>query len=1126
MRVRGTLLSTVAFLAVAMAAASQAPAPPAKPAPRAPAAKPTPPPPPVLEGVVRGPDRKPIEKALVAALPSGPALGGRMDRPNAVSTLTDANGRFRLTLPTREPHTVRAEAKGLAAATRRDVVAGTPLTFDLRTGGTIEGTVRDGDTGQPVAGLRVTAGQSGSFPVDGHPNAGRVTATTDANGRFQLQGLAGGRHLVSASGRGRGAASRSGVALGSRIDLLVFPSGSVFGTVLGPNGQPVPGATVSLNARPFGWSLSEEVDAKGAFEVNGVSAGLFDVVARAPGMAPAVTAEVGIDRRSEVRLDLRLGPGARVVGRLLDANERPVGGRVSIGDLSGQAVPRVIADALKAEAGADGRFAIEAVPPGEHALGAVASGHAAERVEVAVRDGERVVEVGDVRLSVGHAIRGRVRAKAGPPIADAVVRATAGRSMMMGGGIEARSEADGSFVLAGVEPTVSSVTVEAPGFALQEKTAEPGGEPLEFVLDPAGTIQGVVVDERSRPVESFRVAARTGRSEVMRFRMPVATEVVTDDGRFTLSNVAPGTYVVTVTAPELASANVADVKVAEGQVVDVGTVKLTAGGLVRGTVVDATGAGVGGASVSIIPPPQSFATAGMPTPATSESSGAFELRGVAEGAVDVSATHPNYASAEPVTVQVDARKPVTDVRLVLSLGGRIEGSVRKRDGSGRAGLMVSSNAIGPTRTPFGAGASATTGGDGSFVLEHVPAGRVNLMVFSRLGGPMSAGSRRTVEVRDGETTTVDIVDREILVSGRVTRSGAPGSGLRLDASSASGTIFMSGFAQGAPAARDAGPQRMTASTREDGSFEMLVDEPGTYHLNVSSTDGKVRLPMRTIEVPDAEAHAVEISYEGASVTGVVIDQETEAPVAHAGVGASGKGGARVHAGGMTGADGRFQLELEPGEYRLSASARQGGYGSAETDITVGPGGLADLRLALPKGLAIAGRVTDAAGRPQGGINVRATATAGPAGMGGFAQSLADGSFEMTGLKEGSYTLTAEGEHGTFAIRPGVASGSRNVALALQPGGRLSVTVTGPDGAGVAEAWPSVTRVNGLFVGYLSRPIGPTDAQGRTEVLVPAGDLVLWASKEPLGGGATASVAPGQTVAVTVRMTPGGKPPEN
>ena len=79
----------------------------------------------------------------------------------------------------------------------------------------------------------------------------------------------------------------------------------------------------------------------------------------------------------------------------------------------------------------------------------------------------------------------------------------------------------------------------------------------------------------------------------------------------------------------------------------------------------------------------------------------------------------------------------------------------------------------PARRP---GASATTQPDGTFVIEHVPAGRVNVKVFARMGGPDGAGSMRTVEVRDGETTTLDIVDREILLSGRVTRSGAPASG--------------------------------------------------------------------------------------------------------------------------------------------------------------------------------------------------------------------------------------------------------------------------------------------------------------------------------------------------------------
>jgi hypothetical protein len=1127
MRSTASLLSIVAVLALAADGAPQAP--PARPTTqRPPAAKPAPPPVPVLEGVVRGPDRKPVEKALVAARPTlstqspfAPQL------PPVVSTRTDANGRFRLVLRTHEAQTVRVEAAGLAAATRKDVVPGTPLAFDLTAGGAIEGTVRDGDSGQPAADLRVVAWQTGAVTVPDEPDSGRVVTRTDAGGRFKLTGLATGLYHVSANGRGRGAAGRTGVRPGGRVDLVVFPSGSLHGTVLGADGKPVPGATVNAAARPWGWGSTESVDARGQFELNGLNPGVYDVVAKAPGLAPSVVGEIVVDRRTESRVDLVLRPGARVVGRLVDGDERSVTGKAALGEIDGRPTPRVLAEPLAAAAGADGRFAIDAVPVGEHALGIDAPGFARERVDVAVRASDRVVDVGDVRMEVGIAIRGRVRSKAGQPIAEAVVRAS---TMRMGNdGSEARSEADGSFVLAGLDAGgVYRVTAEAPGFGQEDKTAEAGGEPIELVLNPAGTVTGRVVDDRSRPVESFRVTARTTEEPRRFMAMPRMEETTSEDGRFTLSNVAAGTYVLSVTAPELTTGNVTGVKVAEGQLVDVGTVKLSAGGIVRGTVADQTGAAVAGASVAVAPPPQNWATSGPPVEVQTDAAGAFELKGVAPGSADVGASHPNYASAEPVSVQVDVAKPTTDVRLVLTAGGRIEGSVRKRDGSGKAGLLIHANPAARLRwTPSGF-LSATTMPDGTFVLEHVPAGRVNLNILSGMGARGGAATMRTVEVRDGETTTLDVVDREILLSGRVTRSGAPAAGLKIDAMSPKGFAFFGGMQQGAPPAAASGPQRMTATTREDGSYEMFVDEPGTYNLNAS--EGRVRLPNRQVEVPDADAHVFDMAFDGVAVSGIVVDKETDAPLPYANLSARPKEKDKGWTGGLAGADGRFQLEVEQGDYTLSAGARDGGYGNAELAVSVGAGGLADLKLALPKGLSIGGKVTDALGRPAAGVNVRAIPSASPLSGGAWGQTLPDGSFELKGLKEGTYTVSADGDDGSFAVRQNVAPGAQ-VALALRPGARLSVTVTLPSGAPAAEVYPTVVRVDGAYVGGAGRPLGSTDGQGRTEMRVPAGDLYVWAWKDaPVaadkqGGGAQVQVAPGETATLTIKMAAGATWPE-
>ena len=78
--------------------------------------------PPVIEGIVKGPDGRPIEKALVVARVVG---ASRLDLP--VTARTDAKGGFRLGLKRAGIYDVRVEAKGLAARPSRRSARCAPL---------------------------------------------------------------------------------------------------------------------------------------------------------------------------------------------------------------------------------------------------------------------------------------------------------------------------------------------------------------------------------------------------------------------------------------------------------------------------------------------------------------------------------------------------------------------------------------------------------------------------------------------------------------------------------------------------------------------------------------------------------------------------------------------------------------------------------------------------------------------------------------------------------------------------------------------------------------------------------------------------------------------------------------
>jgi hypothetical protein len=170
---------------------------------------------------------------------------------------------------------VRVEAKGLAARTLEKVAPGAPLVVVLERGRALDGVVREAATARPVAGARVRASeQDPGVALPGwEAGAGRVETTSDAEGRFRLEGLGTKPVSVSASASGIGQGSKGDARPGSRVELLLLPGGSISGTVLAATGRPVDGAIVRAEREGRGsWTRTgstEKTDAAGRFEIVG-----------------------------------------------------------------------------------------------------------------------------------------------------------------------------------------------------------------------------------------------------------------------------------------------------------------------------------------------------------------------------------------------------------------------------------------------------------------------------------------------------------------------------------------------------------------------------------------------------------------------------------------------------------------------------------------------------------------------------------------------------------------------------------------------------------------------------------------------------------------------------------------
>ncbi len=537
-----------------------------------------------IEGRVVDEEGQPVG-SVVVDLAQGFSFGG--GRFGGHGGYADGRGQFRLDrLQPSSDYTIHVDHPGFAPLYRRvTTTVDTPTTVEmvLLTGHLGYGRVLDLDE-SPVAGAQVylvkrherdSRASPGFFSLrSGVASRGVVT---DGTGRFEFAELGAGHYdlLVGAVGFAPLRVPRIEVpAQPGSVDLgtvLLGPGAAVEGTVVDPQGEPIAGAQVTVDAaasgqRPLaasqiGGRLGTVTDEAGFFRIEDLSeGGKVPLRVERSGFLTETLSGVEVPPIDPVTVVLR--PTARLTGRVVDEEGAPVARAHVI--VSGGSAAGFSTDSYT-RTQQDGSFELEDVTLGILSLKAWAEGYLPTLktgLEVAVgRDLDKL----ELVLDRGATIVGRVTTAQGEPVANANVSWVRDHHVLDNlawiGGAYSSTDKAGEYRLAGIPLGLVSIEVAGEGHrrGVKDLQVEAGENRLDLVLDSSYQVSGRVVDSGGRPVVGARVvllASETGWNE-------------TDaDGNFTVAGVADGHYQLVaehdtqgrITAPELVEVSGANVE--------------------------------------------------------------------------------------------------------------------------------------------------------------------------------------------------------------------------------------------------------------------------------------------------------------------------------------------------------------------------------------------------------------------------------------------------------------------------------------------------------------------------------------------------------------------------------------
>ncbi len=683
--------------------------------------------------------------------------------------------------------------------------------------------------------------------------APQARTTTDAEGRFSLEGLEAGAYAVWAEAP-PGTGLVEDVSAGREgVEVRLGEGFALRGEARDEDGVPVRGALVTAIHREHSRYFEVLTGEDGRFRFAGLPPALYSVVFSKEGLLPEHRA---VDD-SQDSLEVMMVRPQRLTGRVVRGGAPVAGVRVRAEGASGL---------LDTASDPEGGFAFEGLEPSAYALSASHEGEDAV-LEVMLEPQVPPPEV-ELVLGGGVRVRGTVRDAQGRPIADAEVAIWAGGQRRGADWTTTRTGADGTYSLGPVAPGPYRMKAEAAHFLAlaSEEYAVDGVTPVDFQLQRAEVVEGRVVDAAGAPIAGALLRLR--KQEDLRGYIDedshpddpeASTEEATSDeeGAFVLGVSEPGTWYLRAVHRDFVS-GVLRVAVPQQGL----RVVLRAGTGVTGSLVDEAGTPVRAANIHLVPK-EKDADGWRQKQTATDSQGRFTFQGVAEGVYTVGALVYARDGQRSAMSSVEVKGPET-VHVQLQLPGGLEVSGVVVDTAGQPIADASVVGMPPPEEEASEAlqaalergpAVAKSDKEGRFTLRHLEPGAWRVSARHEHYVPARKDAARdesNVRVQAGAADVRLVLRRVETVRGHVARE------------------------DGSSVTRFEVNGRTVMDT--EGAFTLAVHKPGPVKLSFSSRG--LASTTRTVHVAEGEAADVGtvVMKKGREVRGRVTDAATGAPI--------------------------------------------------------------------------------------------------------------------------------------------------------------------------------------------------------------------------------------------------------